>query len=390
MLSVGGISGGAFNPAVGLLPIIVGETRHMTVYILAPLCGGLLSGLAFRFIMPTELPEGTFLASLGRNDSTGLAQLSRKCLVEFIGTFYLCFTVACSGASSNASSYLAPIAVGGILIGQVFAGGAVSGALYNPAITFGLYVRSFNASFSPACELLRAQLTAANVAAYSAVQFLGALCGGGMARVVYGDDALHNYAATIGYPFPGTLQGHNGKVVVGELLATFMLMYVVLHVATHSHNSGNSFFGLAVGFCVMAMAIAMGPKTGACMNPAVGLLSVAAGGNSRVVWVYFVGPLLGAFLAAVFFRFQCFSGDSPDGRNPKARNRFMFHAIKGKVSGAFHAYFIAVQEFSRRSSLGVRPTNYGMQRETGLEMRMSMDPRMSMNPLPGAARKDGP
>src|SRR5256885_1535806 len=64
--------------------------------------------------------------------------LSRKLVVEFIGTFFLVFTV---GMAVRFADGLAPLAIGAVLMVMVFAGGHVSGAHYNPAVSTAVYVR---------------------------------------------------------------------------------------------------------------------------------------------------------------------------------------------------------------------------------------------------------
>ena len=91
--------------------------------------------------------------------------------------------------------------------------------------------------------------------------------------------------------------------LVAELLGTFALAYVVLNVATAKGNSGNSFYGLAIGFTVLSMAYALGPISGGAFNPAVAtgisLMHLAAWGD---FWVYLVGCFGGGLLAGLIFK----------------------------------------------------------------------------------------
>jgi aquaporin Z len=94
-----------------------------------------------------------------------------------------------------------------------------------------------------------------------------------------------------------------------EILYTFALVLVVLNVATDPATKGNSFYGLAIGFTVAAGAFAGGPVSGGAFNPAVGLgpaivYALITGGNIAHVWLYIVGPCVGAVIASTIFKVQ--------------------------------------------------------------------------------------
>ena len=92
------------------------------------------------------------------------------------------------------------------------------------------------------------------------------------------------------------------KAIIAELLGTFALAYVVLNVATAKGTSGNSFYGLAIGGTVLAMALVFGPFLGAAFNPAVAVgLGIQKGFCWDKIWMYFVGNLGGAAVAAIVF-----------------------------------------------------------------------------------------
>jgi len=81
------------------------------------------------------------------------------------------------------------------------------------------------------------------------------------------------------------------------------LVWVVLHTATTKSNEGNSFYGLAIGFTVTAMAYGLGGISGGAFNPAVGLgVSIAAMQPWANLWVYVVACLLGGVIAALLFK----------------------------------------------------------------------------------------
>ncbi|HYH80989.1 MAG TPA: aquaporin [Longimicrobium sp.] len=206
--------------------------------------------------------------------------MNRKLITEVIGTFFLVLTI---GLVVTAQMPLAPIPIGVMLMVMVYMGGSVSGAHYNPAVTLAV--------------LLRRRITASEAGAYVVAQLGGAVLG-----------ALAVYAVT-GQTFV-VAPGDGTPVLVAivvEALFTFALALVVLNVATARETEGNSYFGLAIGFTVMASAFAGGAISGGAFNPAVGIgpaLVAAAMGGDPVghVWIYLVGPAIGGALAtAVFF-----------------------------------------------------------------------------------------
>lgn len=202
----------------------------------------------------------------------------RKYLMEFVGTFFLMVTIGSTVLSPNDAGAMAPLAIGAMLMAMVFAGGHVSGAHYNPAVTLALFLRGATA--------------ATDVAGYIIAQCAGAVAGAWMAAFFKGAPTLTALVVDPTY------------ALLGEFLFTFALCTVVLNVATSRGTSGNSFYGLAIGFTVLAGAYAMGPVSGAAFNPAVvvGMTFVGAFAASNV-WIYLVANFAAAAAAAMLFRF---------------------------------------------------------------------------------------
>jgi aquaporin Z len=200
----------------------------------------------------------------------------RRYLTEFVGTFFLVLTV---GATVLSKAALAPLAIGAILMVMVFAGGHVSGAHYNPAVTVAV--------------LIRGRIGAADAAGYVVAQLLAGALG-----------ALT--AVWVVNPAPPTALSFSSRTVgpalLAEALFTFALAYVVLNVATSRDHPGNSFYGLAIGFTVMAGATAVGGISGGAFNPAVAFGAAVMGLFSwSAIWVYLVADLVGAAVAAAVF-----------------------------------------------------------------------------------------
>jgi aquaporin Z len=199
-----------------------------------------------------------------------------KYLVEFIGTFFLVLTVGCSVVIGGAG-VIAPLAIGSALMVMIYAGGHVSGAHYNPAVTLGVWVRG--------------KCPSKDVVPYWLAQFTGAALAALVLNYLKGDISAK----------PMTLR--TGPALLAEFLYAFALVYVVLNVATAKSTSGNSFYGLAIGFTVLTGAFAVGSISGAAFNPAVALgISIMGLSAWSKIWVYLLSNLLGGFMAAVAFK----------------------------------------------------------------------------------------
>lgn len=201
--------------------------------------------------------------------------LSRKLVVEFIGTFFLVFTV---GMAVRFADGLAPLAIGAVLMVMVFAGGHVSGAHYNPAVSTAVYVRG--------------KMTQEEYFAYVVIQLAAALVAGLVIIIL-------NYDFNVASRVAG-----QGRMLVVEFLFTFALAWVVLNVATARGTEGNSFYGLAIGFTVAAGAFAVGGISGGAFNPAVAVGAMVMGLLEwSNIWVYLLANLLGGAVAAWVFMY---------------------------------------------------------------------------------------
>jgi len=106
----------------------------------------------------------------------------------------------------------------------------------------------------------------------------------------------------LGHGSPAASTETAAQVILAEALGTFALVYTVLNVATASATSGNSFYGLAIGFTVFAQAVAVGKISGGAFNPAVAIgVAVLGLANGANLWIYWLSEFLGAAIAAVLF-----------------------------------------------------------------------------------------
>lgn len=211
-----------------------------------------------------------------------------KLLTELVGTFIFLSVIALSG---NAGVF-APLAIGIALTAMVYMGGHVSGAHYNPAVSFGLF--------------LRRVISAPTMGLYWVVQIFAALLAFTFAYLITG-----HHAAIHPGPAVNTFSALGAEVVF-----TAALVLVILNVAATPETAGNSFYGIAIGFTVAAGAFVVGPISGAAFNPAVAIGATFSGavfgGDSwSDLWIYLVGPLLGAAIGAGVHWLQARPGPVP-------------------------------------------------------------------------------
>jgi len=199
-----------------------------------------------------------------------------KTIIELIGTAVLVFTIQVAVSSG---SDLAPLAIGGVLVSLVFAGGPVSGGHYNPAVSLAI--------------ALRGKMEFPDMIAYAISQVLGGVLGGFVGGVVGGFNVLSagEDASTL-------------QALLAEGIFAFVLCFVVLSVATNPKAEDNHYYGLAIGLVVTAGAIGVGPISGGAFNPAVALGLSISGGFSNLLYVIMVAGanLLGGAVAAGCFR----------------------------------------------------------------------------------------
>jgi aquaporin Z len=201
-----------------------------------------------------------------------------KYLAEFVGTFFLGLTIGCTVLAGSAG-VIPPLAIGSALMVMIYAAGHLSGAHFNPAVTIAVW--------------LRGRCPASDVVPYIASQVLGASAAAATVRFLRPEKAAAVQAMIPDVP----------RALTAEFLFTFALAYVVLNVATSKRTSGNSYYGLAIGFTVLTGAFAVGDISGGAFNPAVAVgitvLGLSAWAN---IWIYMVACFAGAVVAAMVFK----------------------------------------------------------------------------------------
>ena len=200
-----------------------------------------------------------------------------KYITEFIGTMFLVLVVGIASIGGAAGA-MAPLAIGSILMVMIFAGGHISGAHYNPAVTLAVWVRG--------------KINMRDAITYWIAQIGGAMAAWAIATFIFDVEGTDTSAVK-----------SVGQGLAAEILGTFALAYVVLNTATAKGTSSNSFYGLAIGFTVMACAYTFGGFSGGAFNPAVALGACLMKGFVWAdLWIYLVGCLAGGSLAGIIFK----------------------------------------------------------------------------------------
>lgn len=203
---------------------------------------------------------------------------TEKYVAEFVGTYLLVFTVGCNVLSGTAA--WAATSIASVLMVSIYALGGVSGANFNPAVSVSLGLVN--------------KLEWKEVGMYALVQIIAGICAG----LSYG--ALFFEVFNL-EPQPGFGWW---EAALAESLYTFMLCFVVLNVATASKNAGNQYYGLAIGFVIIAGGYAAGSISGGAFNPAVAFGIDVSSAGLGIGWgfAYAAFELIGAALASILFR----------------------------------------------------------------------------------------
>jgi aquaporin Z len=199
----------------------------------------------------------------------------KKYIAEFIGTFFLVLTIGLTVIGGGAG-VIPPLAIGAALMVMVYAGGHISGAHYNPAVTLAV--------------LIRGKVHAGDVVPYILAQLAGAALATVVVKFLRAGVAVTPMVPNV------------GPALLAEFLFTFALVYVVLNAATAEGTSGNSFYGLAIGMTVMTGAFTVGDISGGVFNPAVALgVSMLGLSSWENIWIYVAADFSAAIVAAIIF-----------------------------------------------------------------------------------------
>jgi aquaporin Z len=201
----------------------------------------------------------------------------RALVSEFIGTFFLVLIIGLVVIDSAMPAGFAPLAIGFGLMGLIFAGGHLSKAQYNPAVTLSFF--------------LHGTITLLEAVGFWVVQVVGAMLAAGVVAVFKPNG------------FAGGMEVVFLPAFLAEFLFTFALVYVIHNVALAQGTVGNMFYGVAIGGIVIAGIFAVGDISGASFNPAVSVAgAIMHLFQWQTIWIHFTAQILGAIVATYTFK----------------------------------------------------------------------------------------
>lgn len=170
----------------------------------------------------------------------------KKYLTEFLGTFFLMFTIIWVVHADYISSGLKPSVIGFVLMLLIYIGGPISKAHYNPAATIGFITRK--------------QLDRRDIAAYFIAEFFGAFLAARIGVFLFANNVARVYKVD-----------DMSFAIIGEFIGTFVIVSVIMFVATLKRTIGNKYYGFAIALAVTLMIHAFGSFSGGAFNHAVAL-----------------------------------------------------------------------------------------------------------------------
>jgi aquaporin TIP len=209
---------------------------------------------------------------------------TRKLIVEFIGPFALVYMGAGAIIATGGKDLVAIALAHGLAIALLIASaGHISGGVYNPALTVGLVAAR--------------RLSVPLGIAYIIVQLLGGAVGAALLKLSFDAQAIDS--VQLGTPLLGA-NVSAGQGVLVEAILTFFLMFAVFGTAIDPRGP-KIIAGLVIGLIITMDIFAGGGLTGAAMNPARWFGPALIQGVWANGWVYWVGPIIGAVIAALLY-----------------------------------------------------------------------------------------
>ncbi|MBO5376691.1 MAG: MIP family channel protein [Bacilli bacterium] len=209
----------------------------------------------------------------------------RKYIAEFVGTFVLVLVACGVAVVTNANIVATSLAFGLVIVAMAYSIGNVSGCHINPAVSFAMLVTK--------------KMSVKDFLGYVVSQVLGAISGAGVLSILFESSTAlgaNGYGA-------GNYASNVGIALLIEVILTFIFVLAILGVTSKKEN--NAVSGIVIGLTLTLVHLLGIPFTGTSVNPARSLGPALFQGGDALsqVWVFIVAPLVGAFLAGMFYRF---------------------------------------------------------------------------------------
>ena len=205
----------------------------------------------------------------------------RRGVAEFIGAFTLIFIGGGAAIVTDGHDLVAIGLANGLAIGIMVSNlGHISGGHFNPAITLAFFATR--------------RITGLLAGVYIASQLLGAIVAAALLRVFW---AHAPFLAAI--PHANVIG--SGKGLLLEIILTFFLVWAVWATAVDPGGAFKAIAGLAIGLTITIDVYMGGPLTGAAMNPARAFGPEIVGNFWGEGWIYWLGPIIGALIAAFLY-----------------------------------------------------------------------------------------
>ena len=217
----------------------------------------------------------------------------KKCIAEFIGTFTLvlvgCGTAMITGCEQWGGYLTTAFAFGLVIVGMAYCVGNVSGCHINPAVSLAV--------------LISGKMSVTDFLFYVISQVLGAISGAAVLKIIFSLGQVKDMTGGLGSNGLAGVNGSIGAGLIVEILLTFIFVLVILGV-TDSKAGHGSFGGVVIGFSLVMVHVLGIGLTGTSVNPARSIgPALFAGGDALVsLWVFIVGPFVGAALAALVYK----------------------------------------------------------------------------------------
>lgn len=218
----------------------------------------------------------------------------RKYVAECIGTFTLvligCGTAMLTGCDKWGGYLTTAFAFGLVIVGMAYCVGNISGCHINPAVSL-------------AC-LISGRMSGKDFGLYFVSQTIGAILGAAVLKIIFGLGGITDATGGLGSNGLAGVNGNIGAGLITEIILTFIFILVILGVTDGDYKHG-SFGGVVIGFSLVMVHILGIGLTGTSVNPArsIGPALFAGGAALTSLWVFIVGPFIGAALAAFCYKF---------------------------------------------------------------------------------------